>query len=82
MVDLDMLISSISSSGLKRTYIAKRLGISRASLWMKLAGKTEISAKQMCVLKDLLNLSDTLFRRIFFATESELNSHSSPQEVT
>ena len=76
MVDFKMLISSIDSSGIKRGYIAERLGISRTSLWMKLNGKTEISAKQMCVLKELLKLSDTKFRRIFFATESELKSRS------
>jgi len=74
MVDLNMLNTAIKESGLRRDYIADRLGITRVSLYNKLEGVTEFTASELAGMKDVLHLTQAVFRRIFFASESELNS--------
>ena len=76
MVDLKLLVETIDRSGLKRSYIAEEIGLTREGLWNKLSGKTEFTASEMSGLKRVLSLSNARFRRIFFATERELNSHT------
>lgn len=76
MVDLKLLAETIDESGLKREYIAGKVGITREGLWNKISGRTEFTASELAALKDVLSLSNARFRRIFFATERECNSHN------
>lgn len=74
MVDTELLKKVIDDSGIRREDIAKNAGLTRESLWNKLSGRTEFTASEMASMKKDLRLSNTRFRRIFFATERELNS--------
>ena len=56
----------INNRGIKRSYLAKKLKISYNTLTNKLNGKSEFSAIQMSMIKDLLNLDDELSINIFF----------------
>ena len=76
MVDLKLLVQTIDDSGIKRENIAKDAGLTREGLWNKLSGRTEFTASEMAAVKNTLRLSNTRFRRIFFATEREYNSHN------
>ena len=78
MVDLKLLVKTINESGLTREEIAGKVGLTREGLWNKLSGKTEFTASELAGMKKVLSLSNTRFRRIFFATDRELNSQ--PQE--
>lgn len=75
MVDRYMLEKVLKDSGLKRDYIAEQLGITRYSLLRKVKGDSEFTASELAALKNVLRLTQGSFRRIFFASESELNSH-------
>lgn len=52
--------------GIKRSYLAKKLKISYNTLTNKLNGKSEFSAYQISMIKDLLNLDDQLSINVFF----------------
>lgn len=67
MTDRDLLGSLIRDSGLKKTYIAKQLGISRTCLGNLLSGKSEFKESQMHKLCTILNLDDGQRTSIFFA---------------
>ena len=74
MIDHYMLEKVLKDSGLKRDYIAEQLGISRFSLFKKIKGETEFTASELTAIKNVLHLTQGTFRRIFFASESEINS--------
>lgn len=71
MVDLKLLEKTIRDSGLKAGSIGDTLGIGYASFWRKMHGITEFKASEMSALKDMMHMSNTLFRRIFFASVRE-----------
>ena len=77
MVDYKLLEKTINSSGIKRGKLAENLDITRTSLWLKCTGKDvggrkrEFTASELERLKESLSLTNTQFRRIFFATERE-----------
>jgi len=75
MVDYILLLSTVDGSGLRKDHIAKTLGITRQALALKLKGTNEFTASELAKIKEVLNLSQGDFRRIFFANERELNSH-------
>ena len=56
----------MNNKGIKRSYLAKKLKISYNTLTNKLNGKSEFSAIQMSMIKDLLNLDDKLSINLFF----------------
>jgi len=67
----------IKNSGLKRTYIAKCLGISLTALTYKINNRYPFNARQIDLLCKLLNI-DSVEQRfaIFFASEVEEQSTS------
>lgn len=67
MLDVELLDQIISASGLKKSYIAERLGITRPTLYKILDGTNDITNRQIDVLCEILNitrLSDK--EKIFF----------------
>ena len=64
----------INNKGIKRSYLAKKLKISYNTLTNKLNGKSEFSAIQMSMLKDLLNLDNELSFNIFFNPNFEIKN--------
>ena len=62
----------MNNKGIKRSYLAKKLKISYNTLTNKLNGKSEFSAIQMSMLKDLLNLDNELSINVFFNPEFEI----------
>lgn len=63
----------MNNKGIKRSYLAKKLKISYNTLTNKLNGKSEFSAIQMSMIKELLNLDDELSINIFFNPNFEIN---------
>lgn len=62
------------NKGIKRSYMAKMLKISYNTLTNKLNGKSEFSAIQMSMIKELLNLDEELSINLFFNPNYEINS--------
>lgn len=54
---------------IKRTYLAKKIGISYNTLTKKLNGQREFSAIEINKLKNLLELDEKLSANIFFNPE-------------
>lgn len=59
--------SVVEGSGLKKTFIAKELGLSYQGYMKKENGKSEFLAKEITVLKDLLRLSNKDVSEIFLS---------------
>ncbi|WP_295245104.1 DUF739 family protein [Veillonella sp.] len=62
----DLLYNLIQKKGLKLSFIANKLGITRYSLYNKLEGKTEFKASEIKVLIELLSLKAKDVIKIFF----------------
>lgn len=69
MVNLELLKEFIDKSGFKKFFIAEKLNITYPGLWNKLIGNTEFTVSEIRRLKELLNLGDDEFNRIFFAED-------------
>ena len=70
MTNTAMLKSRIDGSGLKREFIAEKLGISRHALYQKANGITEFNTTEVQKLCGLLDITDLFEKeRIFFASE-------------
>lgn len=68
MIDSKKLEALIQQSGLKKSYIAERLGVSRTTLCALLNNKTEFRASQIRTLCEILDIKDDeTLRAIFFA---------------
>ncbi len=67
MVDYKKLNNKIENSGLKKNYIAKKLGLSPYGLAKKLNGETEFKASEMARISDVLKLTGEMREEIFFA---------------
>ena len=68
MTNTALLEDRIQASGLKKSYIAKVLGLTRAGLSLKIQGVTEFKASEITALSELLGIDDWQERdRIFFA---------------
>lgn len=67
MTDTELLQNAISNSGLKVSFIARRLNISRQCLHGRLCGTTEFKGSEIKELCNLLNLDIKDKERIFFA---------------
>ena len=68
MTNVKMLSAKIKESGLKKSYIAEQLGISRASLISLLNNKVEFKTSQLIVMCRVLNITDDEeVKAIFFA---------------
>lgn len=69
MTDMERLKKIIIESGVKKSFIAKKLGITRTALDKKLETGSDFKAFQMFILADILHLSDQETREIFFSQD-------------
>ena len=67
MTNTELLAEAISRSGLKKGYIAERLGVSRTGLNNLINTRAEFRASQMVALAELLGLTVEEKNAIFFA---------------
>lgn len=64
-MNLNFLNKKIKESGITKIAIAKALGETSQSLWLKLSGENNFSLKNATVLVDLLHLTDSEAAEIF-----------------
>lgn len=74
MTDTQTLKNVVNKSGLKKIYIADKLGLSRNGLALKMNGKTEFTAAEIQMLADILRLTAKDVQRIFFAKNVTKNA--------
>lgn len=68
MTDTKELERRIAESGLKKSYIAQQMGISRMSLYNKVSGEREFTTGEVKALCEVLNITRLADKeRIFFA---------------
>ena len=67
MIDSIRLKSVIADSGLKKTFIAEKLDLSYQGYLKKESGKSDFTAKEIVILKDLLKLSNKEVSGIFLS---------------
>lgn len=58
MVNLEMLRQHIEDSGITMSHIARRLDISRATIYNKLNGSSEFTASEIYAISRILHLSN------------------------
>lgn len=73
MVDTNKLNVLIEQSGLKKRYIAQKLGISEVSLWSKITNRTPFTGIEVDVLCKLLDVKTIRQQREIFFTEEHTN---------
>lgn len=71
MTDSEALSKAIENSGLKLTFIANKLELSREGFYKKLNNQTEFKASEIVKLQDILNLSNKERDKIFFTDKVE-----------
>ena len=71
MTDSEALSKAIENSGLKLTFIANKLELSREGFYKKLNNQTEFKASEIVKLQDILNLSNKESDQIFFTNKVE-----------
>lgn len=64
--DLELLEKYIKESGLKRDYLARALGLSRASFIYRMHGTRDFTITEVYKLSIVLKLSETDIINIFF----------------
>lgn len=64
-MNLNFLNKKIEESGITKITIAKSLGETSQSLWLKLRGENNFSLKNAAVLVNLLHLTDSEAVEIF-----------------
>lgn len=67
MTDRNLLQQAIKASGLKKSYLAERCGLSRTGFSLCLNGRAEFKESQMHVLSAELKLTPEQSAAIFFA---------------
>ena len=67
MTDTDKFKRAVTSRGLKYGFLAEKLGISRAALWMKINNETEFKVSEVTVLSNIMRLTRKEMDEIFFA---------------
>lgn len=67
MTDIVLLDRKILNSGLKKRYIADRLGLSRQALYNKLNGCSDFTLGEMMQLSTILGLSAKERDKIFLS---------------
>lgn len=68
MTNIEELNAAISASGLKKSFIAVSIGLSRTAFWKKCLNKTEFTASEVDQMRRLLNLNAESMNKIFFAS--------------
>lgn len=67
MTNTELLNKTILESGLKRQYLADKLGITRWGLTKKIENQSEFKASEIVILQEALQLSDDLRDQIFLS---------------
>ena len=67
MTDSTRLKGLVKSSGLKKTFIAEKLGLSYQGYLKKENGDSDFMATEISILKDLLRLSNKEVSEIFLS---------------
>lgn len=65
MPDRERLEERIQDSGLKKEFIAQKLGMSLNSLNNKISGRTSFLIGEAFKLKEILNIDEDVFNDIF-----------------
>lgn len=77
MTDTQELLKIISESGLKKRYIADKLGITTYGFQKKVENKSQFKAEEIKILCNLLNITSLREReKIFFANTVDKTSTS------
>lgn len=74
MTNQEKLQEYIKQSGLKRGFIAERLGITPYGLSMKITNKSEFKASEIDILCEILHIDVTERMAIFFAKSVDCQS--------
>lgn len=67
MINTAELNQAIQQSGLKKTAVAGRMGLTVQTLTRKITGEAEFTVSQAQELSDILDLNPSQRQRIFFA---------------
>lgn len=67
MTNSSLLVQYIDKSGYKKSFIAKKLGISAYAFMLKVNNKSEFWASEIAILCDLLEIPSSDKESIFFA---------------
>lgn len=67
MTDTERLKEIVKESGLKKSFIASKLGITYQGYLKKEDGKSEFLAKEISIMKDLLRLTPKETAEIFLS---------------
>ena len=68
MTNVELLKKKVEDSGLKNSFIAERLGISRAAWYNKLKGDSKFTAEEIKTLCETLHITSLREREeIFFS---------------
>ena len=77
MTNTTLLEKLIKDSGLKLSYIAAKLGITRQALYRKIKGLVQFTGPEIKAMCDLLNLQDWAeIKPVFFAENVDKNVHA------
>lgn len=66
-MNYELLRAFIRDSGIKVSYLAEKIGMTRQSLHAKLNGSRTFTQSEIMALKIALHMNDEDFMRIFFA---------------
>ena len=66
-MNYELLRAFIRDSGVKVSFLADKIGISRQALHSKIAGSRPFTQSEIMALKIALHMNDEDFMRIFFA---------------
>lgn len=76
MTDIELLKKAIERSGLKISFIADKMGISRQAFHVKLKSSHTFRANEILNLSKILNLSFEEREKIFFAQNVDINANN------
>ena len=77
MTNTKLLERLIQESGLKLSYIADILGISRTALYKKIKGIVQFTGPEIKIMCELLNLKSwAKIKPVFFADDVDENVHN------
>lgn len=75
MTNIQLLEDKIRQSGMKKGFLAEKLGVSRTTFSALLRNETEFKASQIRMLCDLLGIKDDeTMKAIFFAQNGALQA--------
>lgn len=64
MVDVPYIVELIDNSGITKTFLSEKLGVSRTTLETRLKGETDFSLKELNILCEILRLTNEERKKI------------------